>query len=512
MNHAGIYRYSLSKEQPATFISNHILPSVESDMMSHIALRMPNIPLQFLSDHQLLESSSKGKETCPRIPYIYDLKVQNEQWQEFPTQEGTLHLFRAYYDDREPEPTGSVIRILAMMDRINPKVPLVCQLWFQSKQIEPRLSNVTNVDLIWVRAWGNNRDGILQPYLITCPLPKDSGHEVPVMVSLVEKQCDKAENALFVFNSDLSRHPDHQEALAVCVKGFDIPTDDLSVRIVEWVEMLKVMGVNRLFLYNMAVHPNVQRVLDYYVRDGFVDLTNLSLPGNQPNLDLLRHLYLKHKIIHKRQNEVIPYNDCLYRSLFHYERVALLDFDEMIVPLMDYNWLDLTKRLLSPRPVANLSSPSQTDYSDLSSICFRNVYFMDNMISPDGVTEDQLIQGIPSHFHMLRHVFRARQYSKLGHYSKCFHTVQVIKALHNHFPLRCLSSKKMRRRSSACSSRHVDLSMAHLQHYRSECVAELSSVCEMKYKKNATLSPRILVWKDEIIQRSTRVLSQLNLY
>ena len=55
----------------------------------------------------------------------------------------------------------------------------------------------------------------------------------------------------------------------------------------------------------------------------------LNLPGSQPNSDLFRHLYLKHKVTHKRQNEVVPYNDCLYRNMYKYEYLALLDIDEV---------------------------------------------------------------------------------------------------------------------------------------------------------------------------------------
>ena len=44
--------------------------------------------------------------------------------------------------------------------------------------------------------------------------------------------------------------------------------------------------------------------------------TLLSLPGSQPDLAGLQHLYLKHRKTHKRRNELIPYNDCLYRNLY----------------------------------------------------------------------------------------------------------------------------------------------------------------------------------------------------
>ena len=58
------------------------------------------------------------------------------------------------------------------------------------------------------------------------------------------------------------------------------------------------------------------QVLDYYSNQGLVDVTPLSLPGYQPNLPVLQHMYLKSKLNNKRQNELIPYNDCLYRNMY----------------------------------------------------------------------------------------------------------------------------------------------------------------------------------------------------
>ena len=50
------------------------------------------------------------------------------------------------------------------------------------------------------------------------------------------------------------------------------------------------------------------QVIDYYVKKGMVHMTPMSLPGHQPNIKVLQHLYLKSKINNKRQNELIPYN------------------------------------------------------------------------------------------------------------------------------------------------------------------------------------------------------------
>ena len=63
------------------------------------------------------------------------------------------------------------------------------------------------------------------------------------------------------------------------------------------------------------------QVLDYYSAQGLVDVTPISLPGYQPNLPILQHMYLKSKLNNKRQNELIPYNDCLYRNIYRHVKI-----------------------------------------------------------------------------------------------------------------------------------------------------------------------------------------------
>ena len=77
--------------------------------------------------------------------------------------------------------------------------------------------------------------------------------------------------------------------------------------------LLDILGFLELF----ELLSNLQfQVLDYYSKKGLVDVTPISLPGYQPNLPVLQHMYLKSKLNNKRQNELIPYNDCLYRNMY----------------------------------------------------------------------------------------------------------------------------------------------------------------------------------------------------
>ena len=134
-------------------------------------------------------------------------------------------------------------------------------------------------------------------------------------MSAHKKYCETATTNIKVTYNKIEKS-EKKKKFAVCVKGLDFPDDDLSTRLIEWIELLNVLGADKIFMYKLDVHPNVSRVLDHYVKEGKIDVTKISLPGFQPNLPVLQHLYLTTKRNNKRQNELIPYNDCLYRNLY----------------------------------------------------------------------------------------------------------------------------------------------------------------------------------------------------
>ncbi len=49
------------------------------------------------------------------------------------------------------------------------------------------------------------------------------------------------------------RPGESKKRFAVCVKGLDFPSEDISVRLVEWLELLRALGADKVFLYNLEV-------------------------------------------------------------------------------------------------------------------------------------------------------------------------------------------------------------------------------------------------------------------
>ena len=47
--------------------------------------------------------------------------------------------------------------------------------------------------------------------------------------------------------------------ICVCSKALYFPTVDFSLRMVEWIEVQRALGADKISLYNLAVHPNMMK-------------------------------------------------------------------------------------------------------------------------------------------------------------------------------------------------------------------------------------------------------------
>ena len=107
-------------------------------------------------------------------------------------------------------------------------------------------------------AWPDLYPQYPQPYLLTCPLPKLLKHLIPTHVSLVEKRCDKAKNHLKVTFNKAERKS--KKGFGVCVKGIVLPKTDIAIRLAEWIELISILGADKIFLYVVEIIPQVQKV------------------------------------------------------------------------------------------------------------------------------------------------------------------------------------------------------------------------------------------------------------
>lgn len=452
--------------------------------MKEIQLRQPSLPISYWNDYKNVSQNYGYQNKCGKYPNIFQLEFNNIYWQTLRTSNGTFQLFGAYYDVRYATQRGPIVRLLGMIDRSDPAVKTHCQFWFDG-ELEPVVAKTFEYKLIWHKVWGIPAPETYQPYLTSCEVPENYQDKVPGSVSLVEGECDLAKNNLRVIYNPAEEKKD----FAVCVKGLDFLHEDISVRLVEWIELNQILGADKIFIYNLEVHPNVTKVLDYYERKGIVQVIPITLPGPQPNMLGFQHLYLL-LTDRQTQNELITYNDCLYKNMYKYKYLAVVDTDEVLMPRGDYqSWRELMDVVLEK---ADLPDKGHNCYS------FRNCYVFDDQPKECAVRED-----VPGFLHMLTHLHRTENYTSPGAYVKCFHDTETVHTLHNHYPISCLNGW--------CQSFEVPLEDGHMLHYRKDCVERLRDVCQ-EFRENHVEEPAILKWKDELVERSLHTLDQLGFF
>uniref|UniRef100_A0A3Q4N954 Glycosyltransferase family 92 protein n=1 Tax=Neolamprologus brichardi TaxID=32507 RepID=A0A3Q4N954_NEOBR len=102
------------------------------------------------------------------------------------------------------------------------------------------------------------------------------------------------------------------------------------LQLVQSLEMLQLLGVNRVVVYKTNCSPETQRILDYYTQKGLLEVIPWSLSRYlkvsrywQPSLGPGELHYF---------GQIPALNDCLYRYMYQSKYVALHDIDELILP------------------------------------------------------------------------------------------------------------------------------------------------------------------------------------
>ena len=87
--------------------------------------------------------------------------VTTEQWQVLESSNGSFYLYGAYLDVRANNRLGPTVRVLGMINRLEPSVKTQCQLWFSEDKpgSEPVVSRVLEYKYIWDKQWGNYKQG-----------------------------------------------------------------------------------------------------------------------------------------------------------------------------------------------------------------------------------------------------------------------------------------------------------------------------------------------------------------
>ena len=153
-------------------------------------------------------------------------------------------------------------------------------LWFDDQKA-PVIGNITEVFTIWPKYWDFGiQPNVYGPQIITCRIPEPLNRTIPRAITLTSKPmtCDlgetPVENVVRVIHrndtSDLIKNDVNRNqnfTIGVCVHAFRYRTYDFSVRLIEWLEMNRLLGVSKIYFYIFDATESVYRVLRHYAKE-----------------------------------------------------------------------------------------------------------------------------------------------------------------------------------------------------------------------------------------------------
>ncbi|XP_062408958.1 uncharacterized protein si:zfos-464b6.2 isoform X2 [Sardina pilchardus] len=166
------------------------------------------------------------------------------------------------------------------------------------------------------------------------------------------------------------------------------------LQLVQTLEMFRLLGAQHVAIYKSSCNTATQRVLDYYIKEGFVEIIpwpitqyiNVSR-GWQPSVSPGELHYF---------GQIAALNDCVYRFMYQTRYVVLQDLDEVIVPVKVNSWTELL-------PVLEQKHGSQTSFE------FQNHVFRNTVGGRNAAERPREWQGI-SGVDILDHIWREPNY------------------------------------------------------------------------------------------------------
>lgn len=111
--------------------------------------------------------------------------------------------------------------------------------------------------------------------------------------------------------------------------------------------MNSLLGVSHFTFYNHTLGPRASCVLKHYMDEGITYANASNADGTttgRPTISMLPwDLRMRSQKEIRTEGLFAALNDCLYRSMYRYQYVALVDLDEFIVPRHNDTLNDMIK-------------------------------------------------------------------------------------------------------------------------------------------------------------------------
>jgi Glycosyltransferase family 92 len=175
---------------------------------------------------------------------------------------------------------------------------------------------------------------------------------MPVSVSLTANMCENATNKLQIIDNQPPNGA--KKMFGVCCKAMTFDDRSYVIRFVEWAAMMRILGADKITIFKNRVHLDFEKILNHFEDEKNFEVLPYRAPSNVS-------LASKSHSIQFQMLEMMQHTDCFYRTRNLYEYIAVMDTDEVIVPMRseDYTWHDLAKHFDLSKGIVSFLSRNQ---------------------------------------------------------------------------------------------------------------------------------------------------------
>lgn len=253
------------------------------------------------------------------------IQILKGDWQEFLKQDYHLYVHKAFIDLRKGSFWGSPAVIITSLLRGSDIIDqnIQCQMkvegnWLITKAVVKKFS----------KSWRYEHTG-WQYIVIQCPI----SDKAPYPTHLALQNMKHEMESVFM---PIEMPQSGRDKLVVCVPIVygDFDTEAL----IEWFEIQKYFGVNKVSFSVWKVSDANWKVFDHYKREGFLDFHRIDTPFDVSYQFQTNKQYAPKKPYFLQTIVGIDAIECMMRNYQRTKHIMMMDLDEVLVPIKFKNY------------------------------------------------------------------------------------------------------------------------------------------------------------------------------
>ena len=265
-------------------------------------------------------------------------------------QVGDLYVYGAFLDHRQKE--NPTVRLLVLKHKQHHS-SLLCSVTAGGRHLTlfPQVYTMCE-----------NHGKVYEGLIYSCVLPATL-YTLPQNVSVVSLSQGGRHRTETTFNLDVipTQRDLEKGYIGVCVPPL---FGDLSLAaIIHFLQMCKVLGADRVFMYLANVSSEIRKfLLHQSSNDPSLSVIDWKLPGNiSDSSDAIWY-----------HGQLLAIQDCLYSNMASFRYLLFLDLDEMLVPQDTFGWPDMLSKIFST-----------VNRDSVAALSFRSTFFDPNQVPED---------------------------------------------------------------------------------------------------------------------------------